>query len=183
MKRAALAFLLCASPMLAATTLAPTDDGLAIRERAYRDHLIYIILTDGTSRAAKAPIKVTERTLTFVDPSTKQSYLYRLTDVNMEATLHVNNDLIPQGLWIDEETFKVRDLQLRQLSPEEMGQALAEVNADLEAAKEAYRDAYAGAACSGKVGVAAELCAINATASADRKIKVIEAKAKADARY
>lgn len=172
-----------AASLPAATTLEPTSEGLAIRAKAYREHLVYIILKDGTSRAAKAPLKITSRSITFTDPDNKQPYLYQIADVNMPATLHVNNDLIPQGLWMDEQNFAMKDLQVRRLSPEELTAMHIDIAADLAAAKEAYRDAYVGAACSGKIDVAAELCAMNATASADRKIKVIEAKAKSDVQY
>ena len=170
---------LVGSPLAAATTYEPTADGLAIRAKAYREHLIYIILKDGTSRAAKAPLKITTRSVTFTDADSKALFLFQLADVNMEATLHVNNDLIPQGKWMDEKSYALKDLQLRPLDPEEMAKLRAELGADVEEAKEAYRDAYVSGACGGKTGAAAELCAMNAVASADRKIKVIEAKAKA----
>jgi hypothetical protein len=180
MRRSLLALILLASPLAAATTLEPTAEGLAIRARAYREHLVFIILKDGTSYAAKAPLKITSRSVTFTDAADKQLYLMQLADLNMEATTYVNTQLIPQGRWMDEKSYALKDLELRALSYEELQRAIAEVDADLEEAKEAYRDAYTSAACSGKVGASAELCAMNATASADRKIKVIEAKAETE---
>lgn len=168
-----------ASPLAAATTLEPTADGIAIRDEAYRDHLVYIILEGGTSRVAKAPVKILLRTVVFTDAANGQFYSFHLKDVNMPATLHVNVELIPQGLWMDEETWKLKDLKVRKLSPEEVLHLRVELMADLAVAKENYREAYTGVACGGKGGVAAELCGMNAVATADRRIGVIEAKARA----
>lgn len=182
-RRLAILSLALVGPLFAATTVEPTAEGLAIRTRAYREHLVYIVLNDGTTRAAKAPLKITSRSVTFTDADSKQLFLFQLADVNMPATLHVNNDLIPQGLWMDEQSYVMRDVQVRRLSPEEMDRMRVDLAADLAVAKENYREAYVGAACSGKVGVAAEMCAMNATATADRKIAVVEAKAASEAQH
>ena len=165
-------------PALAVTTPEPTVDGLAIRDKAYRDRIVYIVLNGGDSHAAKAPLKITARTLTFTDAADGQLYSLQTRDVDMPATLELNNELIPQGRWVDEATYRLKDLELRALSPEEMDQMRLQIGADLAAAKEAYREAYTGAACGGSRGIAAQLCAMNASATADRRIKVIEAKAK-----
>lgn len=166
-------------PALAVTTPEPTADGLAFRDKAYRDRIVYIVLAGGENRAAKAPLKITERTVTFTDAADGQLYSLRVLDVDMPATVQLNTELIPQGLWVDAATYKLKDLEIRPLSPEELDQVRLQLGADLAVAKERYREAYTGAVCGGKSGASAQLCAMNATATADRRIKVIEAKAKA----
>lgn len=70
---------------------------------------------------------------------------------------------------MDENSLALRDLQIRDLTPEELDVALARVEAKLAASRERYREAAVSAECSGLGGVAGQLCAINATATADRQ--------------